>query len=109
MDLERSRPFSRIWTADDGAVAGAGWYLEADDEARYNQNSRVIPFGSAYCVNREADETTASLTYAGEVQTTPVTKQLGAKFNYIGNCCPKDVTFGDITPNEILSTAPFSC
>ena len=88
------------WTADDGAAAGAGWYLEADEDAEYNQNSRVIPFGSAYCVNREADETTAALTYAGEVQTTPVTKQLGAKFNYIGNCCPTDITFADITPNE---------
>ena len=86
------------WEEDD-AMDGAGWYLEADEDAEYNQNSRVIPFGDAYCVSRSTSETGAALVYSGEVLTTPVTKTLNAGFNYVGNCCPKDITFGDITPN----------
>ena len=41
------------WDEDD-ASDGAGWYLDADEDAEYNQNSRVIPFGDSYLVNRPA-------------------------------------------------------
>ena len=88
------------WTKDDEPVGGAGWYLYDDDTATYNQNSRVIPFGDAYCVDRDGEEPEAALTFAGEVQTTAVTKQLNSKFNYVGNCSPVDLTLGDITPND---------
>ena len=88
------------WTEDDEPEDGAGWYLKTDDDAEYNQNDRVIPFGDAYCVDRSTGEADAQLTYAGEVQTTPVTKTFAPKFNYIGNCCPKALTLGDIIPNE---------
>ena len=88
------------WTAEDEPVGGAGWYFAADDDAAYNQNSRVVPFGDAYCVDRDGGEADAELTYAGEVQTTAVTKSLVSGFNYVGNCCPMNLTLGDITPNE---------
>ena len=88
------------WTEDDEPEDGAGWYFFADDDAAYNQNGRVVPFGDAYCVSRASNETDAELMYAGEVQTTAVTKSLVSGFNYVGNCCPKDITLGDITPKE---------
>jgi len=88
-----------IYLDEDDAEDGAGWYCMADDDGEYNQNDRVIPFGDAYCVDRSTGEPDAALVFAGEVQTTPVTKSFEAKFNYIGNCCPKDITLGDITPN----------
>ena len=88
------------WTADDEPADGAGWYFLEDDNATVNQNARAVPFGDAYCVDRDGTETGAQLVYAGEVQTTPVTKTFNAGFNYIGNCAPTDMTLGDITPNE---------
>lgn len=88
------------WMEEDEPVGGAGWYFYDDDEAAYNQNDRIVPFGDAYCVDRASNETDAELTYAGEVQTTAVTKSLVSGFNYIGNCSPTDLTLGDITPNE---------
>ena len=87
------------WDEDD-ASDGAGWYLDADEDAEYNQNSRVIPFGDGYLVNRAGTETGAALVYSGEVDTEPVTKSLNADFNFLGNCSPTDITFGDITPND---------
>ena len=87
------------WDEDD-ASDGAGWYLDADEDAEYNQNSRVIPFGDGYLVNRPTLETGAALIYSGEVQSAPITKELGDKFNFLGNCCPRDITFGDLVPNE---------
>ena len=88
------------WTEDDEPEDGAGWYFLADDDAEYNQSSRVIPFGDAYCVDRAGNESDAGLTFAGEVQTTSVTKDLNSGFNYIGNCSPVNVTLADILPNE---------
>ena len=94
------------WTEDDEPEGGAGWYFFSDDSATYNQNSRVVPFGDAYCVSRDSGEPDAELTYAGEVQTTAVTKSLVSGFNYVGNCCPRDLTLGDITPNsEFISSS----
>ncbi len=86
------------WDEDD-ASDGAGWYLDADEDAEYNQNSRVIPFGDGYLVNRPTLETGAALVYSGEVEAAPITKNLSEKFNFLGNCCPRDITFGDLTPN----------
>ena len=86
------------WDEDD-AMDGAGWYLDADEDAEYNQNSRVIPFGDGYLVDRSTGEPDAELVYSGEVLNTPVTKALQAKFNFLGNCSPTDITFGDLTPN----------
>ena len=88
------------WTEDDGPEDGEGWYLDSDDDAEYNQNSRVIPFGDGYLVDRSTGEPNAALVFAGEVQDSPVTKELQPKFNFLGNCCPRDITFGDVTPNE---------
>lgn len=50
------------WTALDGAKDGDGWYLVADTGTLYNQNSRVIEAGSAFCVDRDALEAGATLT-----------------------------------------------
>ena len=49
------------WEEDD-AMDGAGWYLDADEDAEYNQNSRVIPAGSGFLVNRAGTETSATIT-----------------------------------------------
>ena len=48
------------WDEDD-AMDGAGWYLDADEDAEYNQNGRVIPFGDGYLVNRTSSETDAAV------------------------------------------------
>ena len=88
------------WTEDDEPVGGAGWYFADDDSATYNQNATLVPFGSAYCVDRASNETEAELVYSGEVQTSAVTKDLVSGFNYVGNCCPKNLTLGDIMPND---------
>jgi len=49
------------WDEDD-ASDGAGWYLDADEDAEYNQNGRVIPAGAGFMVNRTASETGATIT-----------------------------------------------
>ena len=97
------------WTEEDGPADGAGWYLDADENQEYNQNARVVPFGDAYCVERDSTETEAALVYAGEVDKSPVTKTFNSGFNYVGNCAPANITLGDITPNEdfIASTIQF--
>ena len=89
-----------VYLDEDDAEDGAGWYCMSDDDGEYNQNDRVIPFGDAYCVDRSTGEPDAALVFSGEVQSTPVTKSFAPKFNYIGNCCPRDITLGDIVPNE---------
>lgn len=88
------------WTEADDPADGEGWYLVADDGTKYNQNSKVVPFGDAYCVERDGGETGAALVYSGEVQSTPVTKTFNSGFNYIGNCVPTNLSLGDIVPNE---------
>ena len=49
------------WEEDD-AMDGAGWYLDADEDAEYNQNDRVISSGSAFCVSRSTSEEGATVT-----------------------------------------------
>ena len=50
------------WTEEDGPADGAGWYLDADENQEYNQNSRVIAAGEAFCVERDSTESDAALT-----------------------------------------------
>ena len=98
------------WTADDDPEEGAGWYLSDDDDGEINQNDLPLPMGTGFLVSRGAPEADAALVYSGEVNTQPVTVGLpNSGYNVIGNCCPKDLTLGDITPNEdfVYSTIQF--
>lgn len=89
------------WTADDGAEDGAGWYLEADEDATVNQNNVKIPFGNGILLYRDGSESGATLTYSGAVNTEPVTRGFTtAQYNICGNCTPASITLGDITVNE---------
>ena len=98
------------WTADDDPEQGAGWYLDADGDGEVNQNSVSLPMGTGFLVSRLGSEADANLVFSGEVNTKPVTPSLpNAGYNLVGNCCPKDLTIGDITPNEdfVVSTIQF--
>ena len=89
------------WTADDDPEEGAGWYLSADGDGEVNQNSVALPMGSGFLVSRLGSEADANLVFSGEVNSQPVTPSLpNSGYNLVGNCCPKDLTLGDITPNE---------
>lgn len=97
------------WTEED-AEDGAGWYLEADEDATVNQNSVNIPFGTGFLVFRDAGESDATVTYSGEVSTEPVTKGFAtAGYNICGNCSPVDLTLGDVTVSDdfVSSTISF--
>ena len=98
------------WTEDDEPEAGeAGWYLYDDDDATVNQNGVVIPFGTGFLVNRNSSEVDATLCYAGEVDTEPVTKSFpSARYNIAGNCSPTQITLGDITPNATFVNSAIS-
>ena len=50
------------WTEDDQPEDGAGWYFYADDDAAYNQNSRPLSAGEAFCVSRASNENGATVT-----------------------------------------------
>ena len=95
------------WTAEDGAEDGAGWYLEADEDATVNQNDVVVPFGTGMLLYRDVLESGATLTYSGAVSTDPVTRSFStAQYNICGNCSPVGITLGDITVNdEFVSSA----
>ena len=89
------------WTAEDDPEEGAGWYLSADGDGEINQNDVEIPMGSGFLVSRGASEAGAALVFSGEVNSEPVTPNLpSAGYNLVGNCCPADITLGDITPND---------
>lgn len=97
------------WAEGDGAEDGAGWYLEADEDATVNQNGVVIPFGTGLLVYRDGSEADAQLTYSGAVSTEPVTKSFpNAQYTVCGNCSPVDITLGDITPNEAFVSSTIS-
>ena len=49
------------WTEDD-AEDGAGWYLEADENATVNQNAVQLPAGAGFLVFRDAGESGATIT-----------------------------------------------
>ena len=89
------------WTAEDDPEDGAGWYLDADGDAEVNQNSVSIPMGTGFLVSRANTEADGALVFSGEVNKNPVTPALpNIGYNVVGNCCPTDLTIGDITPNE---------
>ena len=95
------------WAEGDGAEDGAGWYLEADEDATVNQNSVNVPFGNGLLLYRDGSETDATLTYSGAVSTDPVTRSFPtAQYNICGNCSPVEITLGDITVNsDFVSSA----
>ena len=94
------------WTAEDDPEQGAGWYLDADGDGEVNQNGVSIPLGTGFLVNRKGSEADAALVYAGEVNTAPVTRELPTSgYNLVANCCPADLTLGDITPNADFLTS----
>ena len=96
------------WQEDD-ASDGAGWYLEADEDAEYNQNSVSLPFGTGFLVYRVGSEAAATITYSGAVKTTPVTKSFpNAQYNIFGNCSPVDITLGDITVSDDFVSSSIS-
>ena len=84
-------------TTEDGAPSD-GWYLQDDFEFAHPQNARILPFGQGYCVDSGED---ATFTFAGKVVTTDTEITLSNGFNYTGNCSPANITFGDITPNNV--------
>ena len=98
------------WAEGDGAEDGAGWYLEADEDATVNQNGVNVPFGTGFLVFRTGSESEANITFSGAVDTEPVTKSFpNASYNVCGNCSPVAITMGDITPNAdfVSSTISF--
>ena len=78
----------------------AGWYLVADQDAKFPMNDREIPFGSAFCVSRDGEEPDATLNFAGECSNEPRVLKFGPKFNYVGNCAPRDITLGEMTASD---------
>lgn len=89
------------WTEDDEPSDGAGWYLYADEDATINCNSVELPYGDGFLVFRMASEADATLTFAGQVSTDPVTKGFATDgYTPCGNCTPTAIKIGDITPNE---------
>ena len=90
----------KYWRVDDEPEQGAGWYFASDDNGDYNQNSRVIPFGDAFCVDRSLTETDAALVFAGQVEGAVTKEFTTANFNYIGNCSPVQIILADLTPND---------
>ena len=64
VDFNGSKVAARYvyWTADDGAEDGAGWYLEADEDATVNQNSLPIEAGQGFLVYRDTFEAGATVT-----------------------------------------------
>ena len=87
------------WREKDDPEEGEGWYLNADEDGEINQNGREMNFGDAFVVNNQ-DGGAATFTFSGAVggETTKTLTISG--FNYIGNCMPKKITLGDITPND---------
>ena len=83
-------------TTDDGAPAN-GWYLMEDAGFEYPQNDRVLPLGQGYLV--DVSDADAALVFAGAVSKDETEVELAMNYNFTGNCCPKDITFGDIVPN----------
>ena len=88
------------WTEED-AEDGAGWYLAKDEDATVNCNDVELPFGSGILVYRTTSEADAQLVCSGQVSTTPVTKGFpNSGYTPIGNCCPLQISLGDITVND---------
>ena len=52
----------KYWREGDEPEQGAGWYFASDINGDYNQNSRVIEAGEAFCADINLTELGASLT-----------------------------------------------
>lgn len=102
----RQVPAKYFYVTEDDAEDGAGWYLEADENYEHNQNGVLLPYGDGFLVNRAGGEAEETLTFAGQVSTTPVTKSFPRSgYNITGNCTPTKITLGDITPSEEFSSS----
>ncbi len=89
------------WAAGDDPEDGEGWYLAADEDATVNCNDVELPYGTGFLINRMSGEPDAALIYSGQVSTTPVTKEFpNSGYTPMGNCCPMEISLGDITVNE---------
>ena len=89
------------WFAADDPEDGEGWYLAKDEDATVNCNNEPLPYGDGILVSRMSGEPDAQLVCAGQVSTTPVTKEFpNSGYTPVGNCCPMTIKLGDITVNE---------
>jgi len=90
-----------VYWLDEDAEDGEGWYLNADTDATVNCNDVALPLGDGVLVSRTGSETDAQLICSGEVYSSPVTKDFAnSGYTPVGNCCPTEITIGDITVNE---------
>ena len=91
------------WEAADTEDGVGGWYFEDDENAEYNQNSRVIALGEGYYVQGTASEIGEGLLFSGEVANDATALEVtSAQMNWFGNCSPTDITLGDITATDGL-------
>ena len=82
--------------ASTAGANGEGWYLAQDGDYAYNMNSFIVPFGQQYVV--DCTDRNMSVTDAGEVSAEDLEFDVErGVFNYFGNCTPVEITFGDLT------------
>ena len=91
------------WEAGDTEDGVGGWYFEDDENAEYNQNSRIVALGEGYYVQGTASEIGEGLLFSGAVanDSTPL-EVTSSQMNWFGNCSPTSITLGDITATDGL-------
>ena len=101
VEVEGLGEVDAMFTYADESVGApeAGWYLSDDGGFEYPQNGRVIPLGQGYCV--DCGDSEAALVFAGAVSREDTEVELSYNYNYTGNCSPKDITFGDLTGENL--------
>ena len=78
-------------------------FSRIDENAQYNQNSRVIALGEGYYVQGTASEIGEGLVFSGAVANDATALEVtSAQMNWFGNCSPVDITLGDITATDGL-------
>ena len=90
------------WPEDCGQIGEvAGWYLEADEDAKYPQNDVEIPLGKGFIVSHYQSEKNATVNSAGMVndKSFPL-NSFNAEFNYVGSGSPRIVTLGEIIASD---------
>ena len=91
------------WEAGDTEDGVGGWYFEDDENAEYNQNSRIIALGEGYYVQGDPSEIGDGLVFSGAVANDATALEVtSAQMNWLGNCSPVDITLGDITATDGL-------
>ena len=90
------------WPEDCGQIGEvAGWYLEADEDAKYPMNDVAIPLGQGFVVNRYAGENAETITFAGEVNGNSFPLNgFATDFNYVGTGAPRMVKLGEIIASD---------